>query len=311
MLRSILVPLDGSTFGEHALPMAAALARRAGAVLHLVHVHQAEVPVAVEGFAVLNTDDLHVRQDELSYLADASRRVAEKAPVSLKTALLEGAGDVVEGLKSYVQRESIDLVVMSTHARGAVGRFWLGSVADDLAHEMDRPLLLVRPHEGKPDLRREFCLRSILVPLDGTMLAEQALEPAVELGKLFDAELDLVRVNLPPVMPTYLPEGMATISLPEPMQDLQQREEEEARNYLGGVAAKMTADGARVRTHVIRQASPAAGILTEAKAEHADLIAMETHGRRGFARLFIGSVADEVLRGGAAPVLLHRAAPRR
>jgi len=310
-MRSILVPLDGSTFGEHALPLAAALARRAGATLHLVHVHQAEVPVAVEGFAVLDTEDLHVRQDELSYLADASRRVAEKDPVALKTALLEGDGDVVEGLKSYVKRESIDLVVMSTHARGALGRFWLGSVADDLAHELDRPLLLVRPHEGKPDLRRDFNLHSILVPLDGTMLAEQALEPAVELGKLFDAELDLVRVNLPPVMPSYLPEGMVTAPLPEPMLDLQKREEEEAKSYLGGVAARVTAGGARVRTHVIRQESPAAGILTEAKADHADLIAMETHGRRGFARLFVGSVADEVLRGGAAPVLLHRAAPRR
>jgi nucleotide-binding universal stress UspA family protein len=311
MLRSILVPLDGSTFGEHALPLAAALARKAGAVLHLVHVHQVAVPVAVEGFAVMDVDDLHVRQDEMSYLTDVARRVAEKAPITLKTTLMEGDGDVVIGLKDFAKRESIDLVVMCTHARGAFGRFWLGSVADDLAHEMDRPLLLVRPHEGKPDLHRDYDLKSILVPLDGTMLAEQALEPAAELGKLFDAELDLVRVNLPPIMPTYLPEGLAVAPLPEPILELQEREEEEAKRYLSGVAEKVAAGGTKVCTHVIRQESPAAGILTEARADQADLIAMETHGRRGLARLFVGSVADAVVRGGTAPVLLHRAAPRR
>jgi nucleotide-binding universal stress UspA family protein len=307
MLRSILVPLDGSTFGEHALPIAASLARRAGATLHLAHVHHAAAATPA-GIAPLDASDLHSRQDEQAYLADAARRVADKAPLDVKTALL--AGGVVASLKDFATREAIALVVMSTHGRGVLGRFWLGSVADDLAHELACPLLLVRPHEGKPDLHREAVLKSIVVPLDGAPLAERAVEPALELGKLFDAQLTLVRVNEPVIQLNVGPMGeVGPLPLSrEQANDLERREADTARDYLDGLAAKLTAGGARVRTHVVTQQRPAAGILAEADATHADLIAIETHGRRGLARLLLGSVADKVVRRGAVPVLLHRAA---
>lgn len=311
MIRAILVPLDGTTFGEHALPLAAALARRCGATLHLVHVHRPELPVSAEGFAVLDVGDLHSRQDEQVYLADAARRVAEKAPINLKTLLMDGDGDVVEGLKGYAQSQSIDLVVMSTHARGTFGRFWLGSVTDDLAHELDRPLLLVHPGEGRPDLSREADFKSIVVPLDGSELAEQALEPAVEMAGLFGAELRLVRVNAPGLRPAYLPEGVASSALVAEAAEIERREEAEAQSYLDAVAARLTARGAQVKADVLIEDEPAAGILHEADVAHADLIAMETHGRRGLARFFMGSVADAVVRGGEAPVLLMHPATGR
>jgi nucleotide-binding universal stress UspA family protein len=74
------------------------------------------------------------------------------------------------------------------------------------------------------------------------------------------------------------------------------------------VAARLRAQGARVRTDVMLEQRPAAGILAEADATQADLIAIETHGRRGLARLFLGSVADKLVRTGAVPVLLHHSA---
>src|SRR5262249_22435305 len=117
MIRSILVPLDGSPFGEHALPTAAALAPRAGATLHLAHVHQASVPPTPAGIVIHDSFDLDQLRGEQSYLTDVAGRVAAKAPVPLETALLEG--DVVLGLKAYAERHSIDLVVLSTHARSA------------------------------------------------------------------------------------------------------------------------------------------------------------------------------------------------
>jgi nucleotide-binding universal stress UspA family protein len=177
---------------------------------------------------------------------------------------------------------------------------------------MPRPVLLVRPREGKPDLGREPRLKSILVPLDGTPLAEQVLEPAVALGKLFDAEFTLVRVDKPVVRPRYLPDGGTALGLThsvlEQVQDLQRRSREESQKYLDGVAARLAARGFRVHTRVVIDEQPAPGILLEAEARRADLVAIETHGRRGLSRLVLGSVADKVVRGGAVPVLLHRPA---
>src|SRR5262245_50453860 len=153
MVRSILVPLDGSTFGEHALPMALSLARRSGAMLHLAHVHQIAPSTSVAGVAVMDSIDLHLRQDEQAYLADVTRRAREHGDVPITTALLDG--EVAGALRTYAAARLADLVVLSTHGRGAMGRFWLGSVADELLRDLPCPALLVRPHESKPDLRRE------------------------------------------------------------------------------------------------------------------------------------------------------------
>jgi nucleotide-binding universal stress UspA family protein len=308
MIGSILVPLDGSTFGEHALPLAANLARRAGAELHLAHVHQTIPPATVAGVTVMDAIDEHLRQDEQAYLADVTRRLTEHSPVRVKTTLL--SGDVVPALKAHASKVGADVVVMSTHGRGAFGRFWLGSVADELLREMTRPVLLVRPNEGKPDYRREPALRNILVPLDGTALAERILPLAMATAELFDGSLTLLRVVQPVVRPSYLHEGSGvaglTHSVLEQVQSLQVERRNEAQLYLDRVAEPVIVKGCRVRTKVVIDEEPALAILLEAQTGNADLIAMETHGRRGLSRLFLGSVADKVVRGGVVPVLLHR-----
>jgi nucleotide-binding universal stress UspA family protein len=97
MLRSLLVPLDGSPFGEYALPIAASLARRTDATLHLAHVHHVAAPDSPAGLAVFDVADLHQRQDEQAYLADVTRRVVGKGALRVETTLLKG--EVVASLK--------------------------------------------------------------------------------------------------------------------------------------------------------------------------------------------------------------------
>jgi nucleotide-binding universal stress UspA family protein len=309
VIRTILVPLDGSAFGEHALPMAASLARSVGAMLHLVHVHQSAPPVPTVGFEMINLFDLHLREDELAYLSDVKRRVAEACDVPVTSALL-GEGDVVRSLRAYADDHAIEMVALATHGRGALGRWWLGSVADELARTMTRPVVLVRPGEGRTDLRQRPALRSIVVALDGTASAEQVLEPAVRLGEPFGAAFALVRVCPPVIRSSYLPEGTTLHGLThgalEQLAALQRKAEGECRDYLDGVAMTLRGRGLHVTTHAPVEEEPADGILAVARARHADLIAMETHGRRGLSRLFKGSVADRVVRGGEAPVMLNR-----
>jgi len=308
VIRNILVPVDGSTFGEHALPLACSLARKAGATLHLVHVHQIVPPATLAGVAVMDSVDLHLRQDEQAYLADLARRVGECGPMPVKTALVDGV--VAEALANYAHKVVADLAVMSTHGRGAMGRFWLGSVADDLVRDLPRPVLLVRPHEGKPDLRRQMNFETILLPLDGSQHAEKILDPAVNLGKLFNSHLLLMRVVKPVLRPTYLPEGTSILGLThsvlEEIHILQQQHMNEAQHYLDGVAAPVRQTGLKVTTKVVIDEEPAIGILLEAQVRQVDLIAMETHARRGLSRLLAGSTADKLVRGANMPVLLNR-----
>ncbi|MFO0930917.1 MAG: universal stress protein [Gemmataceae bacterium] len=306
MVRSILVPLDGSTFGEHALPLAASLARKADGVLHLIHVHQVVPPATVAGVAIMDSLDIHLRQDEQAYLADVARRVAQAGPINVKTALIDG--EVGPALAEFASRVGAELVVMSTHGRGALGRFWLGSVTDDLVHELARPLLLVHPGEGKPDLGRSVELKNVVVALDGTSHAEKILDAAMLLGGVFGAAFTLVRVVQPVLRPSYLPEGTGimglTHSVLEQVQTLQKQQQDEAQAYLDGVAPRLTGRGFRVQTRVVVDEQPAVGILLEAQARNAEVVALETHARRGLARLFLGSVADKIVRGSGLSVLL-------
>jgi nucleotide-binding universal stress UspA family protein len=128
----------------------------------------------------------------------------------------------------------------------------------------------------------------------------------VELARLFDAQITLVRVNQPVTARASGTEGnVGLLAGPDSLSELVQHQTTAAQSYLDAMAAKLASEGVRVRTHVVLQQQPADGILEEAETVHADLIAIETHGRRGLARLLWGSVADRVVRGGEVPVLLH------
>ncbi|HZT81311.1 MAG TPA: universal stress protein [Gemmataceae bacterium] len=288
MLRSILVPLDGSQFGEHALPVAADLARRAGAALHLVHAHAPLV--YIEGLSVLDDRaDEQLREQERGYLERLAGRLADTG-VAVHTAVVEGfAADV---LREQAEAAGAGLIVMSTHGRGPFSRFWLGSVADALVRAAPVPLLLVRPSE-QPAAGPAF--RHVLIPLDGSALAEQAIQPAVEVGRLTGADYMLIRV-VPPVF--RVDDGRGEVW------EATERQEEEAKQYLDRVAARLRGEGLAVSTRVVTGQQPADAILRAASST--DLIALATHGRRGLGRLVLGSVADKLIRAATVPVLVHR-----
>ena len=294
MYRSLLVPLDGSAFAEHALPFAASIARRAGATLRVVRVH---VPVASlysgnELVADL-TLDAKIRENETAYLDGVVKRLAEIVPVPVSRILADGP--VADALREQSLASAADLVVMATHGRGPLSRFWLGSVADTLVRCLPMPILLVRPQEEVPTLAAEVRLRRILIPLDGSVLAEQILGPATELGSLTQAEFTLLRVVEPFMPPPH--------QLLGPLFDQLARE---AQIYVDGVAERLRGQSLRVETRVVFNRFASAAILEEAQVHVSDLIALETHGRGGLTRMLLGSVADKVVRGALTPLLLHR-----
>jgi len=307
MLHDILVPLDGSPFGEHALPLALSIAQRAGATLHVAHVHEPVTSMYSGGELAADVMvDATYRNHERAYLDRVVKKLAGMTAVPIRPKFLDGA--VGTALCEQATREA-DLVVMTTHGRGPLSRLWLGSIADHLVRHSARPLLLVRPTEDDTDLAREVLLQRILIPLDGSPLAEEILEPAIALGSLMDADYTLARVIKPEAIAGY---AMADAPLEEAqsllwnMRALHEKVRVEAETYLERVAQRLRSRSLRVQTRVITNSQVAIGILHDARVHPVDLVALETHGRGGLARLFLGSVADKVLRGGSTPLLVHR-----
>jgi nucleotide-binding universal stress UspA family protein len=300
----IVVPLDGSELAERAVPVAAELARRAGAELRLVHAHHpmATEPIYVEGLPVI---DDHMRslgrEHEQAYLDRARQRLAPGARVSVD--LLDGP--VAAAIVRYAERNGAGLIVLTSHARGGFERAWLGSVTDEMVRISHVPLLVVRPEPEQ--VTGPF--RRILVPLDGSLAADSILEHAVRLARLEpEAELVLLEIVQPIAPEVWVLGAPFTASLPR--ENLASRpEEESAKEYLDGVVRRLEELGMRVRARVEIAAIVAPAILEIAHEEQADVVALATHGRSGLARLRLGSVADKLLRGSHTPILLFRPSP--
>ncbi len=304
MYRMILVPLDGSRLGERAIPLALRIAHHTGASVEFAHVHERVVygggaPAAERRF---DAEIKRSMREELETLRD---RMAARAGLPVTASFLEG--DIVPALQAHVEARGIDLVVMTTHGRGGLNRAWLGSVADALVRRLRVPVILARSRAvGRGGVDAPPFHR-VLVPLDGSPLAEEVLERAVNLGSPNHTEYLLVRVVAPiATVPLPYPGGPGA-DAPLDRSELEWQERG-ARDNLTAVAERVRRPGVPVNERVVVHAQPARAILDVAREVDADLIALSTHGHGALKRALIGSVADKVIRGAAVPTLVYRPA---
>jgi nucleotide-binding universal stress UspA family protein len=296
MYRSLLVPLDGSALAERALAVGAALAARLGSDLELVHVYH---DVVIEELPVYGVTGNAARTAAENYVLSVAGRVRAANGGKVSGTVLEGSP--AAAIVAHAAESGADLIVMSSHGRTGASRFWLGSVADAVMRSAPIPVLMVR---GSADAtpKPDGLFERVLVPLDGSALAETVIPHAMALAKLSAAQVHLLQVE-------------------ERAEDL--------RASVWGIAAHESDDlPARLEradrylhtlvSHLEREISPAT-VSVEARGGHrvgetiaqvatereSDLIAMATHGR-GASRVLIGSVADKVIRGTGCSVLLYR-----
>jgi nucleotide-binding universal stress UspA family protein len=303
MLRRILVPLDGTRFGDHALPYAVDLARRAGAMLELVHVHRhAERQPGLDTmpqYQFQRIAEAELRHDERA-AAGELRALEEKAAgielrydIEVRTRLLYGRTD--DALLHEAQDIVADLIVMSTHARHGMARLLHGNIANVLVSHMNLPTLCVRPaHENATlplaDLRR------VIVPLDGSTFSEQIFDALLPLLEVLRAEVTLVHVVWPrPLLSTGFDDQHRTIV-----------NRQQALAYLQEVAQRYRGRMPDPVLTAFEDAQPANLVATLLGLGEYDMVAMATHGRSGLSRLLMGSVAAEVLERTSRPVLLYR-----
>ena len=299
MFKNIMLPVDGSHFSELALPLAVQIARKSAARLHIVRVHVSGVQTA-EAVISENYEEL-VRDWERDALSAARARATELG-VDTTAELLEGP--IVDGLQRFISAAGIDLVVMTTHGRGGIRRAVMGSVAEQCVRRTEVPILMIHPRSERDEVTTSVReLKRILVPLDGSAESEAVLPHAVRLAQLAGAEIVLTRVATAPF------DIAITIGV-EALKDYLDRLRHQAETYL--IAVKQTLPKDLPVTYIARGAERAPQAIVDiAESQKADLIAMATHGRTGWARVAIGSVAESVLHKSATPVLLIKGITER
>ncbi|HYE98840.1 MAG TPA: universal stress protein [Planctomycetota bacterium] len=264
----ILVPVDGSEESESILPALMPLLRGLPAQVALLQV-------------VDKSDDLDAAQRGLHRLSQSL--LAEGILASHRTEW----GRPAEEIEYHAREEGFDLLAMATHGRSGLRRVLMGSIAETVLRHASLPVLLTRPGARVGDWRR------IVLALDGSPRAEAVFPDVVQLARPLGATVHALTVNLP----AYLMGDVHHVPLFPPSQDL--------LPYLNGVCDRLTAEGV-LTLPATADGTAASGIARYAEDIGAGLIACTTHGRSGLARLFLGSVAEDVLRHAPCPLLVRR-----
>ncbi len=269
-VAQIVVPLDTSPLAEEALPWAALLARAQGAGLHLVTVEH----------------DGHAPTDEIDSVLAYLNRVASAEDLDgLRVSVELRNGEVLDEVIATVGERDTAAVVMTSHGRGGLRRIFLGSVAQRLVRTLDVPVMVQRRGGAAAALDR------ILVTLDGTEAAEEALGPARALAAQAGAEL---------VMLSVYADHPETHIAQYPGMDFLGAHVEEMEAAAGAYLNSRAVDGERWEALPGR---PLDVIVHFARDEDCDLIVMATHGRGGLVHLALGGTSDGVMRTADRPVL--------
>ena len=299
MFTKILIPLDGSKTSEKVLPLARILA----ATLHL--------PIELLEVVDISAATAHIAADKARYLDSL---IAEGESVSrehLKEVAPDFPGSKVvcsvergKPADAIIEKAALDpgtLIAMATHGRSGVNRWLMGSVAEKVLRGSSNPLFLVRANE-EDATDCSAIIKSILVPLDGSELAESVLATVVEVAKTLDLEVVLCRVYELAASAYYGSEDY----LPDYDAMLLQLKAE-VESYLKEKADWLTACGL---THVswVAFEGPSAEQIADYSRKHPDaMVVMCTHGRSGVSRWVLGSVTEKVVRHSADPVLVLHA----
>ena len=240
-------------------------------------------PPALEALEQTFREERLARLRKLEALGTECRVLGE---IRVITALEDGP--VAPTLRDYAKRFNVDLIVMSSHSRGGLKRITLGSVTDYLLRQTNVPVLVVKPPVSFIGATPEETAGRIVVPLDGSALAEQILPEVAALALRLNSSVLLLHV-LTPV--TYSQKEIMQPGLPWWDSDIAG-----ADAYLVRTASYLKEQGVAVSTDVVLSKDIADAILDYAARTRADLIAIATRGIGGMSRFVFGTIADEVAR---------------
>jgi nucleotide-binding universal stress UspA family protein len=299
MYTRILIPLDGSKTAEKVLPYARFVV---GALklpielLAVVDIAEMATHISAERARYLST----MVEDSVRSSEQYLRGIAGTFPSGTKCTVEKGKAEQV--IIETAAADKGTLVTMATHGRSGINRWLLGSVAEKVLRGGTNPMLLVRAtEEGKTE--GAATLKSIVVPLDGSELAEGVLPTVAELAKTLKLAVVLLRAYNIPYNAYAGGEGYYAVNYEELLTAMK----DEAVDYLEKKTEAVKKLGIPDVSYVAKEGFAADEIISLAHKSPDNLIAMGTHGRSGVKRWMLGSVAETVVRHSADPVLVLRA----
>ncbi|MFC2023984.1 universal stress protein [Chloroflexota bacterium] len=312
MYKRMLVSLDGSELSEMVFPYVKELAGRLNLDVFLLCVHG---PEEAETLPVYRAYIEH-KAEFIKRQADAVREKVGAGGEGLNVSGELAIGYPAEEILRYAEDKDIDLIVMATHGRSGIRRWVTGSVADKVLQASKVPIWLVRAGDTSGVAYDKWPKRTILVPLDGSELAELVLPHVEALAKQPGSEpveVVLFRVYemaaalgyYPPSARFETPGGAVHVMPQDFALGEVDKQKALAEQYLAGVEKRLTKAGLKVRSEV-RLGEPAEEIAEFANANPFNFIVMATHARSGLSRWAYGSVAAKVLHGVSSPLLMVR-----
>ncbi len=301
MHSKILVPLDGSKTAEKVLPYARYLAGKFTVpveLLAVVDIADIASHMASEKARFLDT----IIEDGVRHCTSYLRGVATTFSDSHITCTVE-KGKAEEAIIEKGAADKTMLIAMATHGRSGLNRFLLGSVAEKVLRGTGNPLLLIRASEEAKS-EGEATLKSIVVPLDGSELAESVLPTVADMAKALNLEVELFRAYRIPYNAYAGDEGFYAGNLEELLASVR----DEAREYLDKKAADLRRLGVAKVLCVTKEGFAGDEIISLGRTTPDNLIAMCSHGRSGVKRWVLGSIAETVVRHSDDPVLVLRPA---
>jgi nucleotide-binding universal stress UspA family protein len=279
MFKRFLVPLDGSILAETALKPALQLAQRANGTVYLVR-----IPIYVDGGAqispeyqrVWTADDEFPEHEEVNAYLRKTQDQLQQSGVAIRTII--GEGEPSEAILNLAFTKNIDLIVMASHGRSGLSRWLLGSVSSQVIRKARIPVMLVR-YPAK--------FKHLLLTLDGSEMAEHAIQPAVEFALGFGSQVTVLQVKERKTFSKH--DGEVGGDKP----------------YLNKICSKYLPKELDVKTMVL-EGSAKEEILAFAAQNKVDLIAMSTHGHSRLRKLFYGSVTDKVMCDSGCAMLITR-----
>jgi nucleotide-binding universal stress UspA family protein len=303
MFERILIPLDGSARGELILSQVGRILRREDSQVLLLRV--LDVPPILRDLETVPFL-LKEREEAEKYIHELERRLSGQG-AKVRGRVKEGPASAA--ILEAAREENATMIAMTTHGRGGLARWVMGSVAEKVARASDVPILIVRSFREAshgdvvPVSEQELPFRRILVPVDGSPTSMGVIEAAEEFARLFGSEVLVLHVwplNLSPVyvapgVPVFSTDPASIFPTPTPEKDEMTAQAAERFRRAGLQVTRMSTSG-----------DAASEILDLSLAKGVDLVAIGTHGRSGVSRWVLGSVAERVLRHARTPVLLVR-----
>jgi nucleotide-binding universal stress UspA family protein len=299
MFTRMLIPLDGSKTAEKVLPYARFVA---GAL---------KLPVELLAVADIGEMATHISADRARHLdtliEDSVRNseqylrgVAGTFPGGTKCTVEKGKAEQV--IIETAAADKGTIITMATHGRSGINRWLLGSIAEKVLRGATNPLLLVRATE-EAKAESVATLKSIVVSLDGSELAESVLPTVAELAKTLKLEVVLFRAYNIPTSAYAGGEDYYASNYEELLTAMR----EEAVDYLEKKTEGVKKLGIANVSYIAKEGFAADEIISLSRKSPDNLIAMCTHGRSGVKRWMLGSVTETVVRHSADPVLVIRA----